>query len=517
MRSSIIIIILIVLIVSSIPFSLNNENINTKIAVQNNYTVNPQCFYKNEPAPMGIVDYGIGNNNSGFAFNTTAFTGAVNISSIRTDNSSLPCPYNMTIQLNSVLQFNYNGKNYTYWIQDVALVNTNYSIPKMEIIDNVWNFSSPAGVMLNSTISGNGTVENSTTPYYFSYYHYYINSNEIQFREASFTHDGYPEIYMEFENNGKWTTFDTLNFTFADNAMDYNFVVNGNHYDNIPKNGKNEVFAYDAGLILGGPGNGTSTKAIAMNLTMELDYWNGHNWQAITSAYSAGSDTAETISNVTDIPVINENETGVQISTGNGQPSLLYTPANLSILNFTSTFNNANYITLNGRQYNFTDNSIELTLAPGSYNLSLFTDNGEKIFSQNYTLQAGNTYNFSSTNVYLVKFMENGLKNNISWSVEINNTIYSAKNSMLYFYLTNGSYTYSVLNISNYNVIDNRTGNITVNGHNQEINITFNMINKSSSINTLLENKYAVAGFAGILGLMIVGIFLFHKRKKKYQ
>ena len=56
----------------------------------------------------------------------------------------------------------------------------------------------------------------------------------------------------------------------------------------------------NAGLIIGGPGNATDTKAVKTNMTMLLEYWNGHNYQAVEDAYNHGTDTAEGISNISE-------------------------------------------------------------------------------------------------------------------------------------------------------------------------------------------------------------------------
>ena len=45
----------------------------------NHAGVNPYQYYQNEPAPVGISDFGIGRNGSPYFYNTSAFEGKVNI------------------------------------------------------------------------------------------------------------------------------------------------------------------------------------------------------------------------------------------------------------------------------------------------------------------------------------------------------------------------------------------------------------------------------------------------------
>ncbi|MEM0157729.1 MAG: thermopsin family protease, partial [Thermoplasmataceae archaeon] len=120
-------------------------------------SINPY-LYSSEPAPMGIADYGIGQNNIPYETNRTSYTGTVNISSITTFNSSWPQD-SMGFQLNLNLVFVNSGIQYVFWVQDVALLNT--TSHQVQFLDNIWNSSSPQAVILNSTVSGNGTVGKS--------------------------------------------------------------------------------------------------------------------------------------------------------------------------------------------------------------------------------------------------------------------------------------------------------------------------------------------------------------------
>ena len=101
--------------------------------------VNPYSLYRSEPAPMGIADYGIGPNNSPYAYNTTSFLGVIKIGSLSVVNNNTSSR-SLSFQLNVNLEFNNSGIPYVYWVQDVFFLNT--STNAISFIDNIWNMSS---------------------------------------------------------------------------------------------------------------------------------------------------------------------------------------------------------------------------------------------------------------------------------------------------------------------------------------------------------------------------------------
>ena len=120
--------------------------------------VNPFSLYSGEPAPMGLADYGIGPNSTPYIYNTTSFLGGVSINSINVVNNSTSNK-DMSFQFNVNLVFGDGINTYVYWVQDVAFLNT--STNGIYFIDNVWNMSSPSQTMYNTSITGNGTVDNT--------------------------------------------------------------------------------------------------------------------------------------------------------------------------------------------------------------------------------------------------------------------------------------------------------------------------------------------------------------------
>jgi len=56
-------------------------------------------YNRSEPAPMGIVDYGIGPTGRPYQYNATAFLGTVNVYNLNTYNSSFLFSSEMSFQL----------------------------------------------------------------------------------------------------------------------------------------------------------------------------------------------------------------------------------------------------------------------------------------------------------------------------------------------------------------------------------------------------------------------------------
>jgi hypothetical protein len=482
------------------PVSENAVN-----ATPDQTSVNPNNIYSAEPAPMGIVDYGLGPGGNGYYCNSTSFTGIVHITSFKTYNSSISsCPYVASIQLNLIYSFNDSGITYHYWVQNVALLNTSNN--NILVIDNIWNFTSSNAEMHKSTISGNGSVIKSGNQslYETSGYYSKFNYKNLELRSISYLYNGTPHIHMEYNIGNGWKTYDTVNFTFALNvSVDHGFIVNGN---GIP---------IDAGLIIGGPGNRTNTKVIKANMTMALEYWNGHNYQAVKDAYNHGSDTAEGSYNVS----VSYNSSGeipmANIRTGNTQLGSLYNSSSVAVMNFTANIING-YLMLNGLRYNYTENSINLTLNPGNYSLELYSMEGQLIYRHNYTLTAGNYYPLDTQKRYTAIFTESGLPPETKWSIDINSNLLSSTGTNITFYLNNGTYNYSTPAISGYS-IHNGTGNFVIKGTGEHFNVTFKKVPEiyKNLINNISLFKLIIGAIIFIAIIMIIAVSLMLWKHKK--
>jgi hypothetical protein len=439
--------------------------------------VNPSLLYSQEPAPMGIADFGLGPGGTPYQYNTSSFEGMINISNLQTYNASLTSSYygyryGMSFQLNTVLSFSLSGNTYDYWTQDVAFLNT--SNRTMYIIDNVWNLSSSKAKIYNSTLSGTGVV-NASLGFYYDIGGVPTGSKPgesypftLAFRLNSTLSSGTPTVEFQYNAGSGWVTFDSPEFIFAKGASAPAFVVNGNSYTPLGN-------FYDSELILGGPAGGSQTSANSSSVGLSLLYWNGHNYQAVQNAFNHGSDTAEGIGNVTVSEGISaESSTPLaRVSTGSVNLGMLYDRSGIAILNVSVPLASSGTLYVNGTAYPFSGPDVNVTLMPGSYPVSVSTSSKQYNLGD-LTLVAGGYRAISTQNIYSSNFTETGLPPGTRWYVNLSGAgSYSSSSSTISVALPNGSYSYTVATM-NKDYYNHTAGILTVNGAGQSINVTFN-------------------------------------------
>jgi len=422
-----------------------------------NLSVNPQFYYSSEPAPMGIADYGLSTNGpsgyNSYSYSTPSFLGKVNITSLSTDNASnSSVGTEMSFQMNVNLEFYNSGNEYDYWIQDVAFVQT-YSPQSIQFIDNVWNFSSQSAEMHNSTIQGNGTVAKSGfTGFYYDLANLSLPGNDIsmvyptefQLKVVSEINEkGNPEVLFEYNDGYGWVLYDQPSFVFATHVTsDLGFTVNGSSYNPFGT-------YYDAELIMGGPGGGTDTKDIASNLSLKLQYWNGHNYQMISNAFNHGSDTAEGISNVISTSRYYTATGSIFAKETPGSTKLgeIYNYTDVGVLNLSTVLKSGN-LSVGGRMHEFKNYNINLTLGPGNYNLDLYNSSNPNlpVWSSTVNISAGSYISMNANGFYNVTFSETGLPAGTDWYVNITGARSSGKltSDTYTVYLPNGTYYYNI-------------------------------------------------------------------------
>lgn len=416
-------------------------------------TVDPTSYYSNEPAPMGIADYGLGSQflgvyTSSYYYYTPSFLGTVNLDNLAAVNAS--DSQSVTFQLNVVMYFVSGGSDYSYWIQDVVHLNTSTNVAYFE--DNVWNYSaSSSQLMYPSSISGGGVVENLSASQAF-YYDYAANSlpgNNIVLNDPSsiqmmvnstMTQSGLPGVSFMYNDGHGWVTYDNVVFPFATSlSADDGFVVDG--AVNTPSSNY-----YDAELILGGNGGGATTTAISSNVNLTLQYWNGNNYQATPGAFNYGSNTAETVTNIVSSSYYFTSDGSLfeEMTSGAGTLGQMYNPSDVASLNISTenpTMSGTLYI--NGSAHPFVNGGVNLTLGPGEYNATIYT--GNLLYNhQTINLTAGG-YLPLSWYENLVTFKENGLPSNVKWWVNLSHQSYSATGGKaIEFYAPNGTFQYTI-------------------------------------------------------------------------
>ena len=279
------------------------------------------------PAPMGVADYGIMNTSKGpvaYNYSTSSFKAVVNITSLQVLNAINTGPHEVTFQLNAIL----NGvtiqgtPGYQFWNQNVLFYTPR--VGQLTFLDNVWNFSSPAGSLLpGSIISGSGT------PVYPVYYYsvgptipvaptgftvtLYLNTTTVNGNDVTF-------FNYSLETGGHYMSgsYDEVVYnsvggqpsTYTAPAASY--VVNGSAVSDLG------FIPMDAEIMVGGPGGGSTATIANISGYMQLQWLNGTKYQNPKSAYDFGSETGETSSGV----AVSSTSVGTaNLETG---PSILY-------------------------------------------------------------------------------------------------------------------------------------------------------------------------------------------------
>ncbi|MEM4071108.1 MAG: thermopsin [Thermoplasmata archaeon] len=276
-------------------------NFNAKY-VKNGNTISP--LYSSAPAPMGLGYFGLMNNSgvlTGTVLNTTSFEGSITVNNLNVFYLDDDGPYSLSFQLNTVLRnvTLFGNNSYVFWNQNVVF----YSVRThtLELIDNIWNFSSNQFLFTpNSLYSYDGipvpptyyyaigpTFSNVAFPFTINLF---LNSTVIDNRDAVFFN------YTLIQQNqapisGSYDEV-LFNSTYG-MPSDYKtapayYQVNGNEFT------PDGYLLYDAEIMLGGPGGGSTTNVFNANATMHLDYMSSTGYTAVPSAYNFGSDTGET-------------------------------------------------------------------------------------------------------------------------------------------------------------------------------------------------------------------------------
>jgi hypothetical protein len=361
--------------------------------------VNVYAAYSSEPAPMGVADYGVGPHGA-YDYSSNSTLGSISLISLSAINST-SSPW-VSFQLNENLQFYEGSVPFVYWVQDVAILDT--ATHYIYFVNNIWNSSSVTAMMSKAGVSGGGQIYgNSTRAYYAVAASAFLRGNllrlpypaVIDFRlNSSLTASGQPEVTFEYNDGYGWEQFDTVVFTSVHSLTAMRgFVVDGFTY-------KPTGF-YDSELVMGGPGSGSKTTDLSSDMSMQLEYWNGHNYQLVANAYNFGSDTAEGVQNVVSRWSYSPagGAVAAKVEDGAGALGPLWNQLQVSILTIESSIasgtlevrNSSNAVSTAvtaAADYPFIGDEVKLTLAPGSYGLSIY--NGTTLASSgNYSLKAG--------------------------------------------------------------------------------------------------------------------------------
>ncbi|MGA7922597.1 MAG: thermopsin, partial [Thermoplasmata archaeon] len=355
--------------------------------------VNPFAHYSAEPAPMGMGDFGVSPYGA-YALSTSEVLGEVSWNQVEFDNASLgSSAHTASLQLNVILTFGFSGKIYVYWIQDVVSVDTSTpSSPGVQFIDNVWNFTADHAQMMNSSISGNGSVGNSRAgAFYEDTAADGLPGNDVGLSApgsldlvviSELDDQNQPEVtfgYGDADTSGAIEVYDNVVFPFADlsgDDFDDNFLIDG--FETTPIGA-----FYDAEITTGGPGGGSFTSPVSgSQFNVSLLEFNGNNFQSPLDAYNFGSDTAESVFNTSsqgqyslasgtlDSQMAFNNTAGLFT-----EPNELYNQTQVGLLNVTDSALASGDIVVGGQEYyTYEGGQALLTLGPGNYSIQVGTN-----------------------------------------------------------------------------------------------------------------------------------------------
>ena len=400
-------------------------------------------------------------------YSTSAFLGTISIQSLAahyrfTSGGTSYYGTEVSLQLNAELVLSHPGvANITYWMQDVVIIET--TTDEIAFNNNIWNFSS--GGLPTGSVVGNGSIESgavyadvpsSSYPGTDVFLQYPAN---VSAEMTTSTIGGVPRVDFLYNDGFGWVSYDNVSLPWATGWTSDGFVVDGFWYTPIG------VY-YDVEWTAGGPGNGISDTLDTGNFTMGLEYWNGHNFQAIENAYNFGGNTAEGMQSVATsyapssdgLPLTHDT------SGANSRLGMLYSRSDVAVLNISSVFAESN-LTIGLDHYRLIGREVNLTLAPGTYVLTLY--NGSTLGDrQNVTLTGGEYLAITMGHFYYPVWLnETGLPSNIPWSVMLGNQTYSSSNSSIQVILTPGTYPYRVTGVAGYHLSGAEySGSITISG-----------------------------------------------------
>ena len=350
------------------------------------------CKYS-EPAAMGIVDYGVSSYGNVYNISTNSIESSITLNNLLTNLSG---DYNASIQLNVNVMLEYENQTQAYFAQNVIFIDTKTG--QINFIDNVWNDSSINASLNNKLIEGNGTVSPSIKNYTYYFYqavnqtgdNITLNNNQTVYlrTNSSISKEGKPQIIFSYNDGYGWVEYDKVNLLINENIKNYSILISGFNY--TPS-----YNFYDAGIIIGGPGDGFNTTLIRGSAEFTLSYWNGNNFQNVQDAYDFGCDTEEGINNAVVSPSFYNNGL-LYANISSGKKIYLgslwsMNSSDIGILYINSSFHNI-IISLNKNGHTFNESlrngKGEFTMEAGNYIINAYS-NGNNIYSENYTLKKG--------------------------------------------------------------------------------------------------------------------------------
>ncbi len=259
--------------------------------------------YSQSPAPMGIGFYGLYNKSGVVGTQNYTFPAAeahINLTQLQTMNLADGAPQGVTFQLNAVLN-NVNlfgNSSYAMWTQNVIFYSARTHQVSFDL--NIWNFSSSSVAWSQNAIYHSSGVQNPYTGAYIvlgpTYQlsnanlsiNLYLNTSLVGGRQA--VNFNYSLTGVQGKTGVVSGTYDQAVFNSSTNAAPLHYLVSGT---NLTPTG---FIPYDAEIMVGGPGGGSTATIMNISGSMNLMYFNTttKTFQNVPNAYDIGSETGET-------------------------------------------------------------------------------------------------------------------------------------------------------------------------------------------------------------------------------
>jgi hypothetical protein len=413
--------------------------------------IDPLSYYTREPAPMGISDFGVtgtGAGASAYAYSSPSFQGQATVRSLSVSISGSSSKVT-AFELNAVIVLQRDGTNYTYWIQNGLHVDAGsdeFTIGGAY----VWNFSSPTATLGPGDVQG-AAGSTGGEPYYYipgcgpSYAGQCSTLSlpaTLAGRILSATSAGIPYVAYEYDLGAGWVTYDNVSFPHMANASDPGFRVDG--FSPTPRS--TGAF-YNAEWVWVGAGGGALSTDKESDIDLSLDRWNGHNYQAIPTAWDFGSNTGETSTNVTESVTTAHAAPAAHLASGPGTLGVLYNQTQVGFLNLTVPVSVPATVVVDGNTVPFQGGWANLTLPTGSH--SLYLENYTNA-SAPFSVVAGATTSVNLSGAGEVTFIESGLPAGTSWGITVNGTSLTTTGKSVAVHLVNGTYPVSYARVPGY-------------------------------------------------------------------
>ncbi|MGP6220345.1 YncE family protein, partial [Caldiplasma sukawensis] len=165
---------------------------------------------------------------------------------------------------------------------------------------------------------------------------------------------------------------------------------------------------------------------------------------------------------------------------------------------------------------NTSTNKVVSTISVGSdpYGIT-FDSSNDYIYVMN--LNSGSV-SIISTEIliksYSVEFVESGLSSGTTWSVNLNGKTQSSASSTITFKVPNGTYSYTINNVSGYTVYP-ASSSITVNGNNISKDVTFKLTSPVKTPSSAVSSIELYVIIGAIIAIAAIGTFFSFLRKRK--